>query len=113
MLLELKRPHTDIKALLPVIQHALNHTPNKRNGDIAPITVMTQLPPCNAMNAFLAQDQIQEISEAKHKAWRSGIWSELLKARDQLQRDVADVADGKRASERGRRHKKKEVQPSQ
>jgi len=110
MLLELKRPQTDVKALLPVIQHALNHTPSKRNSDMAPITVMTQLPPSNAMNAFLAQDQIQEISEAKLKAWRSGIWSELAKARDKLHRDVADVADGKRASERGRRNKKKGVQ---
>lgn len=69
MLLELKRPPSDVKSILPVIQHAFNHTPSQRNGDLAPITAMTQLPPSNAMNAFLAVDHIQEIEQAKLKNW--------------------------------------------
>ena len=106
MLVELKRPPSDVKALLPVIQHALNHTPSKRNGNVAPITAMTQLEPSNAMNAFLAQDKVQEIPEAKLKAWRANIWAELAKARDQLHRQIAEAADGKRKAERDRRNKK-------
>jgi hypothetical protein len=110
MLLEMKRPQEDARALLPVVQHALNHTPSSANGGRAPVTAMTQLEPSNAMNAFKTKQGIKEVTPEELAKWREAEWQELAAARDQLHREVVAAGADKREAERLRRNKKPGVQ---
>jgi hypothetical protein len=109
MLLELKLPPEDAQKLLPVVQHALNHTPSAKLGGRAPITAMTQLPPGNALSAYHEDPSVKEIDPATLAKWREKYWSDLASARDQLHRELELASDDKRDSERKRRNNKKHI----
>ncbi|KAH9089361.1 hypothetical protein LEN26_019240 [Aphanomyces euteiches] len=109
MLVELRLSQDQAHILLPIVQHALNHTPCAKNGGIAPITAMTQLPAGNALSAYKRGEEVVDISEETLSTWRKGVWRDLADARDKLHRRLADVASTKRARERARRNKKSNV----
>ena len=93
-----------VDSLLPVVQHALNHTPSPKCNGRAPITAHTQQPPGNALSAYRTTEGIPEISPSLLAQWRESHRKELAAARDALHRDVAAVATAKRAKKRGRRN---------
>ncbi|KAG9405132.1 hypothetical protein AC1031_004238 [Aphanomyces cochlioides] len=109
MLLELKLPQDMWPSLIPVVQHALNHTPSSKLNGVAPITAMTQLPQSNALSSFLANDEIKEISAEQLEHWRQTCIKELSEARENLHRQLASSAAEKRDKERNRRNNKKGV----
>ncbi|KAH9089771.1 hypothetical protein LEN26_019073 [Aphanomyces euteiches] len=109
MLLELKLPQDKWPSLIPVVQHALNHTPSSKLNCVAPITAMTQLPQSNALSAFLANDEIKEISAEQLEHWRQTCFKELSEARENLHSQLASSAAEKRDKERNRRNSKKGV----
>lgn len=104
MMVELKLSETDIPTILPMVQHALNHTASAKCGGRAPITVHTQLPAGNAMGAYRTHAEVREATPAQLEAWRRSIWKDLAAARDQMHREVTSTANKKRAAERDRRN---------
>ncbi|KAH9092351.1 hypothetical protein LEN26_018494 [Aphanomyces euteiches] len=110
MLLELKLEQNKWLSLIPVVQHALNHTPCSKLNGIAPITAMTQLEPSNSLNAFLDDDSVKEITHEQLAHWRESLFTDLANARDNLHHQLAAVAASKRDKERLRRNKKHQIQ---
>ncbi len=104
MRVELRVPEDAVACLLTVVQHALNHTQSSKCNGRAPITAHTQLPAGNALSAYRTDEGVAEISPRLLAQWRESHWRELAAARDALHRDVAAVANTKRAKERDRRN---------
>ena len=104
MLVELKLAATEVPTLLPMVQHALNHTPCSKCNGRAPITVHTQLPAGNALCAYHTSGSVEEATPAQLEQWRRSIWKDLAAARDQMHREVTSAANTKRVKERDRRN---------
>jgi hypothetical protein len=104
MRVELRIAEDAEDSLIPVVQHALNHTSSPKCNDRAPITAHTQQPPANALSAYRTTEGIAEISFSLLEQWRESHWKELAAARDAPDHDVAAVSTAKRAKERHRRN---------
>ena len=104
MRIELHVAEDAVDCLLPVVQHALNHTPSPKCNGRAPITAHTQLPAGNALSAYRTKEGVEEIDPHVLAQWRESHWKELAAARDALHRDVNTAANTKRAKERARRN---------
>jgi transposase InsO family protein len=102
MRVELRVDEDAVDCLLPVVQHALNHTPSPKCNGRAPITAHTQLPAGNALSAYRTKEGVKEIDPHVLAQWRESHWKELAAARDALHRDVNTAANTKRAKERER-----------
>jgi len=91
------------RALVPLVQHALNHTPSAKLGNgRAPITVMTMLPPGHALSAYRVAEVVHEVPEDVLDRLREDAFEKLAAARDQLHRAAGDVGNTRRKNERGR-----------
>jgi transposase InsO family protein len=104
MRVELRIAEDAVDSLLPVVKHAVNHTPSPKCNGRAPITAHTQQPPGNALSAYRSKEGIAELSPSLLEQWRESHWKELAAARDTLHRDVAAVDTAKRAKERDHRN---------
>jgi hypothetical protein len=93
MRVELRIAEDVVACLLPVVQHAQNHTPSPKRNGRAPITAHTQHPAVNALSAYRTDEGVEEISPA---CWRSG--------GNRIGWSAAAVANTKRANERDRRN---------
>ena len=91
------------RTLVPLVQHALRHTPcSKLCNGRAPIMVMTMLPPGHPFLAYRVADVIYEVPEDTLARLRDDAFQDLASARDQLHRAASDVSSARRKKERGR-----------
>ncbi|KAH9118412.1 hypothetical protein LEN26_012113, partial [Aphanomyces euteiches] len=107
ILVELKRPQSELRSIKNLVMLSLNHTPSSKLSGRAPITAMTQLPAGNALSAYTVDEEVVEITADQLAEWRSKIFVELAEARDNLHRELADGAAKKRDKERKRNNKDK------
>ncbi len=61
-------------------------------------------PAGNALSAYRTDEDVHKIPPHLLKQWRKSHWQELAAARNVLHRDIATVANTKRAKERARRN---------
>ena len=101
---ELRYNKADWPSLTKLIQHSLNHRPQRRLGGRAPITVMTGLPPDNPIDTVFFNPQTLAIASVEIDT------EEISRAIDELQnslfmmhKEVAELTENERQLQRNSR----------
>jgi hypothetical protein len=100
---ETNTPTREWKSLLPMVQFALNHTPRKDKCNLAPVEIMTGIPPSNALDSiwapFNTKFSAKPITLEELRAHVSSLSDSL----ENMHKAVNDEVSSKREAQRRRR----------